>query len=325
MSMSPFSHADAATVAEAVSALDADTRPVAGGTDLLELIKAGLAAPQRLVNHMTIPGLGAITETHTGWRIGALINLAQLAEALARVDAPGLAGLRESLMRTASPQLRHMATLGGNLVQKPRCWYYRNAETPCWRKGGRLCYAFRGENAHHALWGGGPCYAVHPSDPAVALLALETRVTIAGRAGERTVPFAALYRQPDRENRENHVLAPDELVTAVDILRPAPGARSAYVKVAERATWDFALASAAVQLVMARGVVRQARIALGGVGVAPWRAQAAEEALVGHRLSEATRAAAAVAATQGARPLEHNAYKVELVQGVVAQALRVLA
>jgi xanthine dehydrogenase YagS FAD-binding subunit len=186
------------------------------------------------------------------------------------------------------------------------------------------CFAFRGENQGHGLFAGGPCYAVHASDPAVALTALDAQVRIAGPAGERVVPLEAFYRKPDRDNRGDTVLALNELIVAVEVPTPAEGARGAYVKVAERAAWDLALVSAAVQLVVAEGRVAQARLVLGGVAFKPWRVGAAEAALVGKPLSDESIEAAALVATEGARPLEHNAYKVDLAQGVIRQALRSL-
>jgi xanthine dehydrogenase YagS FAD-binding subunit len=217
-----------------------------------------------------------------------------------------------------------MATLGGNLLQRPRCWYFRNKLTHCLRKGGRQCFAFRGENKYHAILGGGPCYIVHPSDPAVALLALDASVVVAGPRGGRTVPLAAFYLLPKQDAHNETALAADELLTEVVIPVPVAGARSAYVKVAERQAWDFALVSAAVRLTLEGGTVRSVRVALGGVAPVPWRAADAEEALLGQPLSKETIARAAAAATEGARPLAQNAYKVELAQGVVRQALQSL-
>jgi len=318
MSMQPFAHANASSVQEAVEELSETCRPLAGGTDLLSLMKEGLSAPERLVNLKTIPRLGQMMTGRDGWRIGATVTLAHIA---AHISMARLPCLQQAIVQSASPQLRHMATLGGNLVQRPRCWYYRNALTPCWRKGGKMCYAFRGENKDHAILGGGPCHAVHPSDPAVALLALDATVTVAGPASTRTIPLGELYAKPSVKERSGITLAPNEIITEIAIPSPAAGSRGAYVKVARRAAWDFALASAAVQLVLADGVVQQARVALGGAAVMPWRALEAEQALLGQPLSQGVIDAAARAATAGAKPLFQNAYKVDLLQGVVRQAL----
>jgi xanthine dehydrogenase YagS FAD-binding subunit len=215
-----------------------------------------------------------------------------------------------------------MATLGGNLLQRPRCWYLRNKLTHCLRKGGERCFAFRGENQRHAILGGGPCYIVHPSDPAVALLALEASVTIAGPAGTRSVPLDELYLLPRQDAQREAALEPDELLVEISAPAPAAGSTGVYKKVAERGEHDFALASVALQIVQVGHVVTKARVALGGVAPVPWRAREAEAALVGQALDNASIQAASLAATLGARPLTQNEYKVELIQGLVREALR---
>jgi xanthine dehydrogenase YagS FAD-binding subunit len=251
-----------------------------------------------------------------------MVRLSALLDDPALAGRPDLACLREALLETASPQLRHMATLGGNLLQRPRCWYFRNALTHCLRKGGQRCYAFRGENKYHAILGGGPCYIVHPSDPALALLALDASVVVVGREGARTIPIAAFYLLPRQDAHREADIAPDEILTEVVVPEPAERARSVYVKVAERQVWDFALVSAAVQLTLDGDRVTSARVALGGVAPAPWRAESAEEALAGAVLTDGTIDRAARAATTGARPLAQNAFKVDLAQGVLRQALQ---
>jgi xanthine dehydrogenase YagS FAD-binding subunit len=227
-------------------------------------------------------------------------------------------------MGAASPQLRHMATIAGNLVQQPRCWYYRNKEVPCWRKGGQRCFAVQGDNTYHTILGRSPCHAVHPSDPAVALAALEASVNVTGVGGSRVVLLDEFFRLPSRDNRNDHILALDELITEVIIPDTSPGTRSTYVKIAERSSWDFALVSVAVRLTMTDGFVRKARISLGGVAPIPWRASDAEDALLGTELSDEVIEAAATAAVTGARPMSHNGYKVDLVKGAVRQALELL-
>jgi xanthine dehydrogenase YagS FAD-binding subunit len=321
MAMNRFEYGRAASLAEALDVLGDGCRPLAGGTDLLAMIKDGLVAPARLVDLKRLPGLDQVQERAGRLHAGALIRLSDLLAEPSIAGRPGLACLHEALLRTASPQLRHMATLGGNLLQRPRCWYFRNKLTHCLRKGGRQCFAFRGENKYHAILGGGPCYIVHPSDPAVALLALDASVVVAGPRGQRTVPLSEFYLLPKQDAQAETALAADELLTEAIVPAPAQHAKSAYVKVAERQAWDFALVSAAVQLTLDGDVVSSARVALGGVAPVPWRARAAEGALVGQTLDEETIARAAQAATDGARPLAENAYKVELAQGVVRQAL----
>jgi xanthine dehydrogenase YagS FAD-binding subunit len=330
--MRSFQHGNASSIEEAVEALSEVSLPFAGGTDLLALMKEDLMAPERLVNLKTIPGLDGIVEraggNRTTWHLGALTTLSMLAHDPALSAVPGMHCLVQAARESASPQLRHMATLGGNLVQRPRCWYFRNRHVPCWRKGGRRCFAFKGENKYHTILGGGPCYAVHPSDPAVALLALDASLLMISPNQRRTLPLEDFYvmPRPDRQREDGYhpvtVLAPNELIVEILVPPPAEGARSMYVKRTERGAWDFALVSAAVSLTMEGEVVQDARVALGGVAPIPWRAREVEEMLVGQPLSPEIIERAAEAAVREAKPLEHNAYKLELVKGTLRQALQ---
>ncbi len=317
--MKPFAHANAQSVEDVVGVLSETCRPLAGGTDLLSLMKSDLASPERLVNLKTIDGLDAVRGADDGWHIGATARLSQVA--IFSAGEPALTCLHEALVSAASPQLRHMATLAGNLLQQPRCWYYRNKAVPCWRKGGQRCFAVQGDNTYHTILGRSPCHAVHPSDPAVALLTLDASVLVTRVRESRMVSLDAFYSLPTRDNRNDHSLALDELITEVIIPKAAEGTRSTYVKVAERSSWDFALVSVAVSLTTVDGIVQKARIVLGGVAQIPWRASEAEAVLTGKALSEAEIDAAAQAATSGAHPMMHNAYKVDLVKGAVQQAL----
>jgi xanthine dehydrogenase YagS FAD-binding subunit len=310
-------------VDEALEVLGADCRPLAGGVDLLDRLKEGLIAPSRLVSLKQVGELAQVRVDEDGLHLGAMISLAAL-ETHPALEGSVWACLRQALGETASPQIRHMATLGGNLLQRPRCWYLRNKLTHCLRKGGPRCFAFRGENQRHAILGGGPCYIVHPSDLAVALLALNASVTLAGPSGTRTVPLEEFYLLPRQDARREAALDDDELLIEVTVPTPAAGARSLYKKVAERGEHDFALASVALQITLTEGVVEQARVALGGVAPVPWRAAEVEAALLGQPLTEAAIQAASLAATAGARPLAQNEYKVELAQGLVREALRAL-
>jgi xanthine dehydrogenase YagS FAD-binding subunit len=324
MTMNRFAYANGSSVEEVIAVLDEGCRPLAGGTDLLGLMKEGLAAPKRLVNLKTIPGLNQVRKGRDGLHIGALVSLSQLATCLAGGQRQELACLYESIVQSASPQIRHMATVTGNLVQQPRCWYFRNKLVPCWRKGGQRCFAVQGENKYHTILGKGPCHAVHPSDPAVALLALGGSVEIAGPIGRRRVPLGDFYRLPTRDARQDTVLALDELITGIFVPTPPTGSQSTYVKIAERGSWDFALASVAVRLTFSGKVVQEAHVALGGVAPIPWSGVEVERSLVGKSLSSKVVQQAAEAATAGARPLQQNGYKIDLVQGVVCQALRAL-
>jgi xanthine dehydrogenase YagS FAD-binding subunit len=324
MAIDKIAYASASSVQEVLEVLDASCRPLAGGTDLVGLLKDELAAPSRLVDLKRIPGLDEIRETERGLHLGALTPLYRLQDHPAINRDPAWAVLAQAVRVTASPQIRHMATLGGNLLQRPRCWYWRNKLTPCLRKGGQRCFAFRGENQYHAILGGGPCYIVHPSDLAVALLALDASVILAGKNGERTLPLAEFYVLPRQDAHNETVLAVDELLIGIEVPTPAAPSVSAYAKVAEHGAHGFALLSVAAQLAFSGQEVRQARLALGGVAPVPWRAAEAEQALIGQPLTEQAIDQAARAATTGARPLAQNEFKIELAQGLVRQTLQSL-
>ena len=321
MAMNRFAYAAASTVEEALEVLGEGCRPLAGGVDLLDRMKEGLDTPSRLVSLKRIPGLDHVHEDGSGLHIGALVPLYRLLSDPLIADRPDLACLHGAVAETATPQIRHMATIGGNLLQRPRCWYLRNKLTHCLRKGGQRCFAFRGENKRHAILGGGPCYIVHPSDPAVALLALDASAVVAGPGGTRTVPLADFFLLPKQDAHREVVLTDREVLTEILVPTPAAGSRGIYLKVPERGDRDFALASVAVQLTWSGGAVDCARVALGGVAPTPWRALAAEQALLGQALTPEVMDSASRAATGEARPLEQNAYKVELVQGLLRQAL----
>jgi xanthine dehydrogenase YagS FAD-binding subunit len=282
-------------------------------------MKADLTTPERLVNLKTIEGLDAIRTDDDGWHIGATARLSQVADAV--TEQPELVCLQEAIVSAASPQLRHMGTLAGNLLQQPRCWYFRNRTVPCWRKGGLRCYAVQGDNTYHTILGRSPCNAVHPSDPAVALLALDASVKIVSERESRIVTLGDFYSLPTRDNRNGNILAQDELITEIIIPEAGEGTRSKYVKIAERSSWDFSLVSVAVCLTMLGDIIQKAHIVLGGVASMPWRAADAETTLTGKALSETVMDATAEAAVAGARPMTHNGYKVDLVKGAVQQVL----
>jgi len=275
-----------------------------------------------VVSLTALDGLKGVTETADGGlRIGALTTIAAIA-ADERVRTRYTA-LAEAAGSVASPQLRNQGTIGGNLCQKPRCWYYRG-DFKCLRKGGDTCYALAGENVYHGIFGGGPCFYVHPSDPAAALVAHGASVGVAGPAGARRVELEKFYVSPADDVLRETVVGPGEIVTDVLLPAPAAGLRSTYRKVRPRQTWDFALVGAAVALRLAGGRVAEARIVLSGVAPMPWRVPRAEAALTGRRLDARTIAASAAAAADGAAPLEQNAYKVPLVRGLVEERLQAL-
>ncbi|MFN2645598.1 MAG: xanthine dehydrogenase family protein subunit M, partial [Burkholderiales bacterium] len=296
-------------------------RALAGGTDLLTLIKAEIAAPDELINVKPLLPRG-IEALPAGLEIGALTTLAEV-EAHPVVNQ-GYAALAQAISAAATPQIRNLATVGGNLLQRPRCWYYRNARIDCWLKGGADCPAHEGENRNHALFGGGPCYAVHPSDLAPALVAFDGALRVHGRHGERAVELADFFALPSAERRRETTLAPDELILGLRLPPHPPETRSTYLKAMDRKTWSFALVGVACVVRLSGRKIAHARLVLSGVAPIPWRAEAAEHALLGGEASEDRFAAAAEAAVQGVAPLRHNAYKVPLTKALVRQALKAL-
>jgi len=329
--MKSFEWASPSSVGEAVSLLksapvpkdvDDSARPIAGGQDLLTTMKDYITRPARVVNLKGIRGLDRIEgDGKKGLRIGALVTLAQLEEnAEVRRSFPALA---EAAHSVATPQIRNLGTVGGNLCQRPRCWYYRLEEAVCLKKGGSECFAAKGENKYNAILGGGPSYIVHPSDLAPVLVALGASATVVGADGKRTVPLEKFFTLPSVGNiRRENVLANDEIITEIQVPPSAFAARSTYLKFKERDSLDFALASAAVAVELgANKTVRQARIVLGGVAPIPWRAPKAESYLAGKTLSADALAEAARRALEGAEPLAKNAYKIPLTQALVRRAL----
>lgn len=317
--MRPFDYKRAATIQETITLLDSapngHIRPLAGGTDLLPLLKAEQLLDIKRINELP----QGIVETADGITLGALTTLAEIEQSeLLRHSYPLLA---EAAGSAATPQLRNMATLGGNLLQRPRCWYFRNHHIPCWLKGSDNCPAKEGENQLHALFGGGPCYAVHPSDLASALLALDATVQLRGKQGERTLPLGEFFALPTAERRQETIIAPDELLTAVHLPPMPDTTRSIYLKAMARKVWAFALVGVAAVLRFADNHIADARIVLSGVAPMPWRAVAAEHALIGVAANSNNIASAVAAALQDTAPLRQNQYKVPLAKGLLQQAL----
>jgi xanthine dehydrogenase YagS FAD-binding subunit len=293
-----------------------------GGSDLLGMVKDQLVQPDVIVNLKTIRGADRVDRTPQGLTIGGLISL----DTLSRHDVilSQHAVLAEAAGSVATPQIRQVGTLAGNVCQRPWCWYFRNG-FPCFKAGGNQCFSFAGENQFHAIFGGGPSYIVHPSDTAPALVALDARFLITGPGGERRAAapdFFALPRQnPGREN----TLANDEMLTAVQLPAPKAGTRSTYKKVLDRAAWTHAVVSVAVVLEMQNDECRSARIVLGGVAPIPWRLTEVEKLLAGQRITPALVQQAGELAVAGARPLSHNAYKVPLTRNLVRRTVLELA
>jgi len=317
-----FRYARARDVAGAMATVAADPRAkyVAGGTNVVDLMKEYVEQPSLLVDITALP-LRAITHSSDGVRIGALATMSEVA------DHPEVAALFpavvQALLLSASPQLRNMATIGGNVMQRTRCAYFRDISQPCNKRApGSGCAALRGVNRQHAVVGGSEqCICTHPSDLAVALLTTDAIVHAQGRTGERQIPFDRFHVLPGATPQRETVLESGELITAIQLLKSPLTKSSYYLKVRDRASYEFALVSVAAGLDVAGGAVRAARVALGGVAPTPWRSHEAETALVGQPANAATFAAAAQAATRGMRGYGENDFKVALTRRAVARAL----
>lgn len=326
--MRPFAYSRANSVDEAIdlltSAQNGEIRPLAGGTDLLTLMKADIVEPGHLVDVKRLDELPrGIEETGNGVTLGALTTLAEIEKSdLLQRRYPLLA---EAAGLAATPQLRNMATLGGNLLQRPRCWYFRNPHFHCWLQGGDECQARDGQNQFHALFGDSPCVAVHPSDLAGALLAVDAEVRLRGADGERTLPLVNFFAEPSADRRRETVLREDELIVSIHLPDLSSSTRSTYIKAMDRKVWAFALVGVAAVLRLDGERIDHARLVLNGVAPIPWRAEAAERALIGQRPDDAIFARAADLALQDAHPLAHNGYKIPLARQLISRALKTLA
>jgi xanthine dehydrogenase YagS FAD-binding subunit len=307
--------------ARRLTASDRSAAFIAGGTTILDLMKLNVERPSQLIDISRLP-LARIEELPDGGiRVGAMVRNSDLAHhALVQARYPLLA---QALLAGASPQLRNMATTGGNLLQRTRCWYFRDVSAPCnKREPGSGCSALHGQNRIHAVLGTSDhCIATHASDMCVALAALGATVRLHGPSGDRVIPFAHFHRVPGSHPEEETVLQRGELIVSVDIPRLPFATRSVYLKVRDRRSYAFALAAAAVALDIRDGTIRDARIALGGVATTPWRSPAAESALIGKAAGSAAYHAAANAALAGAIPRAHNAFKIELAKRTLMRAL----
>ena len=322
--MRAFDYVRAERIDDALAALaDADTRCLAGGTNLIDLMKGDVEAPLRIDDITRLPLRDITVLPDGGLRVGALVPNSDLAnDRRVRERYPLLA---QALVSGASPQLRNMATLGGNLLQRTRCHYFTDVGFAACnkRKPGSGCAARDGANRIHAILGASDqCIAVHPSDMCVALAALDAVIETQSRVGGRRIPIAQFHRLPGTTPQRDTELRDDELITAVTLPASPFADHARYLKVRDRASYEFALVSVAAALDVAGGRVRDARIVLGGVAHKPWRAHGAERAIVGHVLDDATVAAAGIAATQGARAYRDNAFKIVLAQRAVARAIR---
>jgi xanthine dehydrogenase YagS FAD-binding subunit len=320
--MKQFLLYDPTSLEEAVELLGTDPARVellAGGMDLLGRLKKRIDTPARVVNLKSVPDLASLQENAGGLSLGPLLTLSELAEnptVLAKYRA-----VAEAAKSVGSVQIRNAGTLGGNLCQRPRCWYFRHRDYVCLQKHGTTCFAQAGESRYHAILGGGPCFFGHPSDLAPALIAFDATVRLAGPQGERTMPLESLYCLPAEKLAYGLTLAPGEILAEVRLPAPRPGTRSTYAKFKEKPSFDFALAGVAAVVSFKAGKVAHARIALSGVAPAPWHAAEAEKALLGAKLDEplARRVADLVVANNV--PLADNSYKIPLTRALVRRAL----
>jgi xanthine dehydrogenase YagS FAD-binding subunit len=325
--MQPFSYVAAEDTGTAMQLAAANSRAryLAGGTTLVDLMKLDVEQPMQLIDITGLP-LTELTVRGDGTvRVGAMVRNSDLAHNEdVRTRYPMLS---QALLAGASGQLRNMATTGGNLLQRTRCPYFRDTATACnKREPGTGCSAIEGHNRGHAVLGTSEfCIATHPSDMAVALIALDARVRVLGPGGERVIPISQLHRLPDDHPEIETTLAPGELIVAVDIPPLAFAARSLYLKVRDRASYAFALSSAAVAIDLHDGIIRDARVALGGVATKPWRSTAAEVALRGRAARRETYRDAAEAALVGAVPRRENGFKIELAKRTLVRALTTVA
>ena len=320
--MTPFELARPNVVAEVGGLLTSNgsaTRVVAGGTDLLTEIKEGVIRPQTLVGMDRLAELYDYDVGADGLLLGAMTTLARIEHDPA--ISAGYPALAQAAASIATPQIRNVGTLGGNLCQRPRCWYYRSTQFHCLKKGGDICFAQDEGNKYHAVIGGGNCHIVHPSDMAVALITLRAEVSISGPSGPRKMQLEDFFAGPEKDIAKENVLQTDEILAHVHVPPPRSGRRSVYLKAKERQAYDFALVSVALALEVNNGTVSRARLTLGGVAPVPLRCIEVEEALNGVRATDVDSVAIGELAVHGARPLKDNGYKVPLASALVRRAL----
>lgn len=322
--MKRFTNVNPGTLTQALAAADDARRSgravaiAGGGTDLLQLMRERIVTPDVLINLKTIGSAKALVASASGTRIGGLATLASVAaDEGVRQKYAVLAEAAESV---ATPQIRNVGTLAGNVCQRPWCWYYRNG-FKCFKNGGNVCYSAAGENEFHAIFGGGPSYIVHPSDTAVALVALGATFVLNTSHGERTVAAHDFFALPTANPAVENVLADGEVLSDIHLPPAKPGTRSHYMKVLDRETWTHAVVSAAVTLRLEGGVCRESSVVLGGVAPVPWALPEVNALLVGKRITADVAAQAGALAVANARPMTHNRYKVGLTRTTVTRAL----
>ena len=292
----------------------------AGGTDVLGLIKNDIIFPSEVINLKSIPGLDKIKPTgRLGLKIGALTTVNEIAEN--PVIMKKFAVLSEAAKEVASPQLRNVGTIGGNICQRPRCWYFRE-DFDCIRKGGDICYAIGGENKYHCVVGGGPCYIVHPSDIAVALVALNAEFTITNGKDSNKVPADKFFVLPEQNSLQENIIKPGEILTEIFIPELPASAGSSYIKFTERNVWDFAIVSVAAIVNKSGNKINSAKIVFGGVAPIPWIDEDLNSMLNGMELSDKSIEDVAANTLMDAEPMEKNEYKIPLARNLVKKVLK---
>jgi len=307
----------AASIPALLSPTEGSSLLYAGGTDALARMKEGLVKPERLVNLKAVKELDHLEEKEDGLHIGATVKLTSFVKSPMAGKYPGLVEAAKSI---TTLQLRNMGTVGGNLCQRPRCWYFRSRHFSCLRKGGEVCFAVNGENKYHAILGGGPCFIVHPSDLAPMLIALDAKVNILGPTGERQLPLDDLFVLPETDALHETVLSPQEVITSIIV--PKSADKSHYLKFRERRSFDFAMVSVAMAASVSGKRLSNIRVVYGGVAPKPWRAKAAEAMLEGQEITDELVENAGTEEMKAAVSLEKNEYKVILAKNLLKKAVR---
>ena len=323
--MNKFAFVDCTTVDQALAELKDGAVIKAGGIDLLDLMKDGIVTPPRLVNIRNVNSLHGIRASAEGLHLGPLSTLSEIAEH--PVIQREYSALSDAAGHAATPQVRHMATVGGNITQRPRCWYFRSSDFDCKKKGGgsQECHAHDGENQYHAVMNNGTCAMVHPSSTAVPLLAMGAQVELTSKRGKRTVAMSDFYVPPEKSLMNETALEPGEIITEIFVPTPEKGTRSAYQKYGEKESFDWPLADAGVVLVMDGERCKKAAVVMGVAAPTPIRSQAAEGVLNGASINETTARAAAKAAMKSATPLSQNGFKVQLFETAIYRTILLAA
>jgi xanthine dehydrogenase YagS FAD-binding subunit len=293
----------------------------AGGTDLLDLMKEGLVQPKTIVHIRNIPGLDKITyDRGGGLKLGANVTLAEIErdqEIKSRFQA-----LHQAVAHAATPQIRSTATIGGNLAQRTRCWYFRSSDHPCLRKGGDRCFAKDGENENHAILNNGTCVSVHASSVSTALMAFDAKVMITNDKNEvKEIPLEEFFIGPGEDASTENILRDNEMITAITIPSPGNSTKSFYIKQGARESYDWSIADVAVVADMQGSTCNEARVVLGAIAPTPLRSRPAERVLKGKKLTAEVASRAAIAALERARPLSKNAYKIPLFESIIKEAI----